>query len=190
MLSAAVSLPVFAPSYGHTYFPPVQKPLQPSQITLSQQSKETTPMPGSQPDTSQKGTKTLPDVQATDFQDTRTLLESINMSLRYGKEYMNEVPLVGEPGNFRLSKTKEALAPPSAGASQVTQSASQPASTKKASPAPSPPPPPPPPPPIQTDVSTVGSKKSAKGSEKSPTTPASSQKAKRRKSKPAINVTG
>ena len=144
-------------------------------------------MPGSQPDTSQKSTKTLPDSQAPDFQDTRTLLESINMSLRYGKEYMNEMPLVGEPGNFRLSRTKEALVPPSAGASQVAQSASQPASTKKASPAPSPPPPPPP---IQTDVSIVGSKKSAKGSEKSPTTPASSQKAKRRKSKPAINVTG
>jgi len=187
MLSAAAPLPVFAPSYGHTYFPPVQKPSQPSQIALSQQSKETTPMPVSQPDASQKSTKMLPDAQAPDFQDTRTLLESINMSLRYGKEYMNEMPLDGEPGNFRLSKTKEALAPPSAGASQVAQSASQPASTKKASPAPAPPPPPPP---IQTDMSTIGSKKSAKGSEKSPTTPASSQKAKRRKSKPAINVTG
>jgi mediator of RNA polymerase II transcription subunit 6 len=187
MLSTAAPLPVFAPPYGHTYFPPVQKPSQPSQLGLSQQSKETTPMPGSQPDTSQKSTKTLSDAQAPDFQDTRTLLESINMSLRYGKEYMNEVPLVGEPGNFRLSKTGEALAPPSASTSQVTQSASQPASAKKASPAPSPPAPPPP---IQTDVSTIVSKKSAKGAEKSPTTPASSQKAKRRKSKPAINMAG
>jgi mediator of RNA polymerase II transcription subunit 6 len=144
-------------------------------------------VPGSQPDASQKSIKTVLDAQAPDFQDTRTLLESINMSLRYGKEYMNEVPLVGEPGNFRLSKAKEAVAPPSAGASQVTHSASQPASAKKASPAPSPPPPPPP---IQTDVSAVASKKSAKGTEKSPTTPASGQKAKRRKSKPAISATG
>ena len=187
MLSVAAPLPVFAPSYGHTYFRPVQKPSQSSQLGLSQQSKETTPMPGSQPDASQKSTKTLSDAQTPDFQDTRTLLESINMSLRYGKEYMNEMPLVGEPGNFRISKTKEALAPPSAGTSQVTQSTSQPASTKKASPAPSPPAPLPP---IQTDVSTIVSKKSAKGAEKSPTTPASSQKAKRRKSKPAINMAG
>src|SRR5436305_9855915 len=153
MLSAAAPLPVFAPSCGHTYFPPVQKHSQPSQLGLSQQSKETTPMPASQPESSQKSAKTLSDAQAPDFQDTRTLLESINMSLRYGKEYMNEMPLVGEPGNFRLSKTKEALPPPSAGTSQ---SASQPVAAKKASPAPSPPPPPPP---IQTDVSTIVSKK-------------------------------
>lgn len=185
MLSAAAPLPVFAPSYGHTYFPPVQKPTQPTQIGLSQQSKETTPMPGSQPDVPQKGTKILPDSEASDLQDTRALLEAINMSLRYGKEYMNETPLVGEPGNFRLSKTKNALALPNA--SKTAQPASQQASPSRATPAPSPPPPPPP---IQTDVPPVASKKSAKGTDKSPTTPASSQKAKRRKSKPAINVDG
>ena len=185
MLSAAASLPVFAPSYGHTYFPPAQKPSQPSQTGFSQQSKETTPVPGSQPDTSQKSTKALSDAQAPDFRDTRTLLEAINMSLRYGKEYMNEMPLVGEPGNFRLSKAKDALAPPIAG--QAAQPASQQASPTKASPAPSPPPPPPP---IQTDVPPGVSKKSAKGTDRSPTTPGSSQKGKRRKSKPGINLAG
>jgi mediator of RNA polymerase II transcription subunit 6 len=185
MLSTAAPLPVFAPSYGHTYFPPVQKPSQPSQIGLSQQSKETTPMPGSQPDASQKGTKAFPDGQASDLQDAQILLDAINMSLRYGKEYMNEISLVGEPGNFRLSKTKDALAPPSASASQTAQPASRLASPKKTSPAPSPPQPPPP---IVTDVPPVVSKKSAKGTDKSPTTPASSQKPKRRKSKPAINA--
>ena len=185
MLSSAAPLPVFAPSYGHTYFPPVQKPSQPGQTGLSQQSKETTPMPGSQPDASQKSAKPLPDAQAPDFQDTRLLLEAINMSLRYDKEYMNEMPLVGEPGNFRLSKTKDPLAPPSA--NQTVQPSSQQTSPKKGSPAPSPPPPPPLPP-IQTDIQSAASKKSAKGADKSPTTPSSSQKAKRRKSKPAINV--
>lgn len=186
MLSSAAPLPVFAPSYGHTYFPPVQKPSQPSQIGLSQQSKESTPMPGSQPDASQKSTRPLPDAQAPDFQDTRLLLEAINMSLRYGKEYMNEMPLVGEPGNFRLSKPKDPLAPPSA--NQTAQPSSQQTSPEKRSPAPSPPPPPPPL--IQTDIPPAASKKSAKGVDKSPTTPSSSQKAKRRKSKPAINVPG
>src|SRR5947209_5105414 len=104
MLSTAATLPVFAPSYGHTYFPPVQKPSQSNQIGLSQQSKETTPVLGSQPDALRKSTKNLPDSQAPNFQETRTLLEAINMSRRYGNEYMNEMPLVGEPGNFRLSK--------------------------------------------------------------------------------------
>lgn len=140
-------------------------------------------MPGSQPDASQKGAKTLPDVQPPDLQDTSTLFEAINMSLRYSKEYMNEMPLEGEPGNFRLSKTKDALAPLSA--NKPAQPASQQASSTKGSPVPSPPPPPLP---IQTDIPPAGSKKSAKGTEKSPTTPASSQKAKRRKSKPAINA--
>jgi mediator of RNA polymerase II transcription subunit 6 len=185
MLSTAAPLPVFAPSYGHTYSPPVQKPSQPNHIGLSQQSRETTPMPGSQPDVSQKGAKTLSDSRAPDLQETRTLIDAINMSLRYGKEYMNEMPLVGEPGNFRLSKTKDALAPRSASASKTAQPSSQQASPTKGTPAPSPPPPPPP---IQTDIPSVVSRKSAKGTDKSPTTPVSSQKAKRRKSKPAINV--
>jgi mediator of RNA polymerase II transcription subunit 6 len=184
MLSTAAPLPVFAPSFGHTYIPPVQRPTQSDHTGLFQQSKETTPVPGSQADVSQKGAKSLPDVQAPDLQDTRILLEAINMSLRYGKEYMNEMPLVGEPGNFRLSKTKDALAPPSA--NKPAQPASQqPPATLKGSPVPSPPPPPPS---IQTDVPPAGSKKSAKGAEKSPTTPASAQKAKRRKSKSAISA--
>jgi mediator of RNA polymerase II transcription subunit 6 len=183
MLSTAAPLPVFAPSFGHTYFPPVQRPTQSGHTGLSQQSKETTPMPGSQADVSQMGTKTLPDAQAPDLQDTSTLLKAINMSLLYGKEYMNEMPLVGEPGHFRLAKTKDAFAPPSV--SKPAQSASQQVSPTKGSLVPSPPPPPPP---IQTDVPPATSKKSAKGTEKSPTTPASSQKAKRRKSKAIINA--
>lgn len=140
-------------------------------------------MPGSQAEVPQKGSKSAPDAQAADVQDARTLLDAINMSLRYGKEYMNETPLVGEPGNFRLSKTRDATAAP--GLSKVAQPASQQTSPSKATPAPSPPGPPPT---IQTDVPPVLSKKSAKGPDKSPITPASSQKAKRRKSKPAINV--
>lgn len=187
MLSTAAPLPVFAPSDGYTYFPAVQKTLQPTQVGLSQQSKETTPIPGSQLDASQKSSKTLPDAQASDLQDTHTFLEAFNMSLRYGKEYMNETPLVGEPGNFRLSKTKDALAPPSAGTSQTAQPASQQASPKKTSAAPSPAQPPPP---IQTDVPPVMSKKSAKGPERTPSTPGSGDKVKRRKSKAGINVAG
>ena len=187
MLAAAAPLPVFAPSFGHTYVPLVQKAPRAAQIGLSQHSKETTPMPGSQNDASQKTAKPAPESHSPDFQDTRTLIDAINMSLRYGKEYMNEMPLVGEPGNFRLSKTKDpasaALAPPNANQTAQPISSRQ-TSPSKATPAVSPPPPPPP---IITDVPPVSGKKSAKSGDRTPATPGSGQqKPKRRKSKAAI----
>lgn len=145
-------------------------------------------MPGTQTDPSQKSSKAATEPHSSDVQDTRTLIEAMNLSLRYGTEYMNELPLVGEPGTFHLSKTRDALAapppPPSANASQATQplssrQASEAAASKKPTPAPSPPAPPPP---IQTDVPPAASRKSAKGT---PATPGSSTKPKRRKSKAA-----
>ena len=139
-------------------------------------------MPGSQTEASQKSTATA---VGSSVQDTRTLIEGINMSLRYGKEYMDEVPLVGEPGNFRLSnlKTKSSLAP----LNHTSQPDSRQTSPeKKPTPAPSPPPPPPP---IQTDVPPISGKKSGKGTDRTPATPGSSAKTKRRKSKAANVVT-
>jgi mediator of RNA polymerase II transcription subunit 6 len=44
---------------------------------------------------------------ASTFQDTRTLAESLNLFLRYEDEYMDETPLVGEPGSFILSKAHD-----------------------------------------------------------------------------------
>jgi mediator of RNA polymerase II transcription subunit 6 len=44
---------------------------------------------------------------ASTFQDTRTLAESLNLFLRYGDEYMDESPLVGEPGSFIMSKAND-----------------------------------------------------------------------------------
>ena len=45
---------------------------------------------------------------AASLQDTRTLVESFNLLNRYGDEYMDEAPLVGEPGSFILSRTGDA----------------------------------------------------------------------------------
>lgn len=53
-------------------------------------------------------------------QDTRTLAESFNLLSQYGDEFMDENPLVGEPGSFILSRSgdnaamKQGLAPPTA----------------------------------------------------------------------------
>lgn len=47
--------------------------------------------------------------QSTDeksaIQDTRTLAESFNLFMQYGDEFMDENPLVGEPGSFIMSRT-------------------------------------------------------------------------------------
>lgn len=44
---------------------------------------------------------------ASTFQDTRTLAESLHLFLRYEDEYMDENPLVGEPGSFIMSKAND-----------------------------------------------------------------------------------
>lgn len=124
MLKTASTLPTFTPSYGHTYMPPTSKPAESSQTAIqSQQSKETTPMP--EGDSRIRGSMVGPQATTTatsnvgsTVQDTRTLAESFNLLSRYGDEFMDENPLVGEPGSFILSRsgdnaaTKQGLAPP------------------------------------------------------------------------------
>lgn len=41
---------------------------------------------------------------SSNYKDTRSLAESFNLFTRYGEEYMDENPLVGEPGSFILSR--------------------------------------------------------------------------------------
>jgi hypothetical protein len=52
--------------------------------------------------------------------------------MQYGKEYSDEMTLVGEPGNFRFSKTKETLP-----ATTQTKFGTQPAASQVGTPAPS-----------------------------------------------------
>jgi hypothetical protein len=68
----------------------------------SQQSKEATPMPETLPDS--QSTKNLGASNTSNYQDTRNLAESFNLLTRYGDEFMDENPLVGEPGSFILSR--------------------------------------------------------------------------------------
>lgn len=115
VFAAPSDLSFFSVSHGHSYYKPVQKSTKQALATTSQQIKEDTPLPGTQTSTGDKAstatatTTTTSQTQAQDDFDNsaRTLREALRMTLQYGKEYMDDVPLVGEPGNFRLNKTKE-----------------------------------------------------------------------------------
>lgn len=172
VFSTASSLPVFTASHGHTYYKPIQK-ISSTAGAASQQSKENTPMPAVDKGTSAAAEKKLP-VDSS----AKTLYDALQMTMRYGKEYMDDMPLVGEPGSFRFTKVKD-----SGNAATIGQLRAPPAQvspSKVGTPAPqsraaSPPPA------IQTDVPRVSSKKS---SAKSPGS-ADPMKPKRRKSKAA-----
>lgn len=88
--------------------PPVARATEPGQ-QMSQQSKENTPMPDAGPSSSaetKSASKTGLAISNTgsNYQDTRSLAESFNLFTRYGDEFMDENPLVGEPGSFILSR--------------------------------------------------------------------------------------
>lgn len=137
-------------------------------------------MPENQSAAMAQGVKQTSNQSSTDYEDTQMFLDAMNLSRRFGKEYMDDAPLVGEPGSFRISKSRDAAPPPKETAGNDRQP-SVPVKEKTAAPSP--------PPPIQTDVPQVSSKKSAKGGDRSPTTPGGREKPKRRKSRPAVTPT-
>jgi len=101
-MSTASDLPLFSAAHGHTYLRPVQKSLGQPESQVAQQSKEDTPLPAAQApsDEPSKSTGTIDD-------SARSLFAALNMSMRYGKEYMDDMPLVGEPGKFRFARGKD-----------------------------------------------------------------------------------
>ncbi|KAI9808750.1 MAG: hypothetical protein M1825_003902 [Sarcosagium campestre] len=131
-LSTASPLPTFSPALGNTYFKPTPKPTSSLPLSSQQQqqqhrqSKESTPLPdqigrnagGSGIDGSGGGSvdgarMTVSNANGTGvdtIQEALSLAEALSLTLRHGDEYMDETPLVGEPGNFILS-TKHANAP-------------------------------------------------------------------------------
>ena len=138
-------------------------------------------MPDIQTATMTQPTKSVPSHDSTaEYEETQMFLEALNLSRRYGNEYMDDAPLVGEPGNFRRSKVRDAAVVIKDAATNDPQPSVPPKETR---PAPSPPPP------IQTDMPPVASRKSAKAGDRSPTTPGGREKPKRRKSRPAITPT-
>ena len=183
LLSAASTLPTFTPATGHTYLSQQAKNATPStSIHATLASKENTPMPEGTPmpatqDTaSTKGHASPKAASDTDYQGLQLQNESFSLLMRYGNEYMDENPIVGEPGNFKLAKsTNPALAAFSAMNRTSFDSVKAPTAVQTV-----------PTPQLKTDDLPAPAKRPSKGGEKSPTTPGGvKEKKARRKSKAA-----
>jgi len=189
LLSTASTLPSFTPATGHSYLPPSSKNSTPgSSFQATQASKESTPMPGSStplPGTQDTAaTKKDPlAAKAADYSDYALLADSYRLSISYGNEYMDENPIIGEPGSFRLAKARD---PQLAASVTSSMSAAKPDSQQSLKV--STPPPTHTPtkggvtPQLKTDDLAAPVKKGSKGGEKSPITPLGKDK-KRKKSK-------
>ena len=126
-------------------------------------------------DTSSIKGSLLPKPTSSDYKDTRTLADSFERFIRYSNEYADENPLLGEPGSFAISRSKEKPVshPPSQLEQVQTATKTTPAAT-------------PPPLEVKTDIPSVSGKKTGTltGGAKSPVTPGTGKdKQKRRKSK-------
>ncbi|MAD83072.1 MAG: hypothetical protein CL912_08910 [Deltaproteobacteria bacterium] len=166
-IKKAAALPEFRPALGHVYAQPASGN-QPKngESQLSQGSKENTPLPESLQNPKKPNPSAL--TSGADYLDNRLLEETIQISLKYGDEYMDEIPITGAPGEFHLSSTGR----------KDKDKLMVPAITKGPTSVPSKPPTPAPPP-LKTDV--APERKNSKA-EKSPKTPGM-PKPKRRKSK-------
>ncbi|KAM0797642.1 MED6 mediator subfamily complex component-domain-containing protein [Usnea florida] len=187
LLSTASSLPSFTPSLGHVYLPPVTRnPTSASSFQATQTSKEGTPMlgggtplPAAQENAgSTKVSKSTSDVG---LHGVHMLELSYDLADRFGNEYMDENPLVGEPGAFKLSKSHHTSFATSMTTSKTSsQSVRVPTPVKSAVPTPQ----------LKTEDLPAPPRKATKGSEKSPTTPSTKEKKSRRKSKAAGDRAG
>ncbi|MCJ1433727.1 Mediator of RNA polymerase II transcription subunit 6 [Xylographa pallens] len=178
-LTTASALPIFTPSLGYNYLPSVPNAVSTaSSLQTTQVSKESTPLPDTQ--LTLKSTKvshlsekaSLPNLHGTSL-----LADSFRLSTTYRAEYMDENPLVGEPGSFILQKSREAAAQ----AQAQSQAAVKSAVVVKAS---APPTPAPIPAPIKTEGLPAEVRK-GKAGEKTPVTPGTGGK-KRKKSKVVV----
>ena len=133
------SLPLFSPSKGHYY---VQQPSMdadrsraastlPSRASTPTFSQEDIPMVGSQEPTDT--TKSSTATSNPSITDSRALLDAFRIFARYGNEYMDDIELVGEPGNFSFKKIDNNPNPPASrpSQSQVTPSTQAPMSTQQ-----------------------------------------------------------
>ena len=131
------------------------------------------PRPDTQDTASMKSTGAWKLGGNDDYQDLRMFVESWDLAIRYGNDFIDDNPLVGEPGSFKFSKSRDLALSSS---TSTTASSPQPfkASAKKFSAQP-----------IKTDLPTEKEKKGTPSSAKSPVTAGTKDKKSRRKSKAA-----
>ena len=95
-----------------------------------------TPLPATQDTTSTQRARASSKPEAdVDYQSIQMLADSYSLALRYGDEYMDQNPIIGEPGSFRLAKSHDSML----SASMTTSKSSQPPSSlRNETPAPHP----------------------------------------------------
>lgn len=171
-MATASKFPIFTPALGHTYLPPAPKPLTSATNTqMSQTSKESTPIPGTQDTLSSKAPPNPKSLSDDQLCNPQLLQDSLNTMLRYGHEYMDETPILGEPGSFIINKPREAQQPASQLKPKPNPIVSKPTTPQ-----------------IITDVLPPKQKDSL-GAEKSPTSAVTRERKARRKSRPAGSTT-
>ena len=150
----ASDLPSYNPTTGYTYLSNPSKQISSDSAHVSPtHSREGSVAPGAEPH-SQRSNSVQAESQirtgasTANVQDTRLLVESLRMAISYGDEYVDENPLIGEPGHLSFTssvaavkrrKAEEEAAAAKARAERESNSNSRPASPK-AQKAPSPPP--------------------------------------------------
>ncbi|KZZ89566.1 mediator of RNA polymerase II transcription subunit 6 [Ascosphaera apis ARSEF 7405] len=110
--SATSSLPLFSASHGHTYTPTVSKTLEAARLARStNQSKSTTPIPGVTEETREFSETMTPAQSAAMLQNALNLAKGEQLMRQYGNEYIDEIPLLGEPGSFLFAARKPETQP-------------------------------------------------------------------------------
>lgn len=93
-ISIAEKLPDFSPALGHTYpSAKANRKKEPGQL-----SKENTPMPDAVVPAKQSTASTV-----NPHLNNRLLAESLAISAKFDDEYMDELPVTGQPGDFHLA---------------------------------------------------------------------------------------
>ncbi|KAF1990172.1 MED6-domain-containing protein [Aulographum hederae CBS 113979] len=113
----AAHLAHFSPAHGHSYIPPSNKPTKrlfdgsgTRAGTPTPEPSQSNAAPSFQRSLSQQPAHQTAAADQPDPTSTSLLAESFNLALAYGDEYLDENPLIGEPGAFVFSKSSQQMA--------------------------------------------------------------------------------
>jgi len=95
-MSVASTLPSFSPALGNIYIPPTTSRPKASETQHTQASRESSVVPGGLSDPKKASSNSV-------AYDNALLNDSLHKSLYFDDEYMDDLPITGEPGNFHLA---------------------------------------------------------------------------------------
>lgn len=117
MIDTSSALPRYNPASGYSYLPQSQaaKPSASGSVAASPaRSREGSVAPGTESQSFRSGSvhpesNITSSVNASNYEETRLLAESLRMSIVYNDEFTDENPLMGEPGKFTFASTTAAV---------------------------------------------------------------------------------